>query len=47
MAASTRHVEQGSAWQRIATIPEIAWEPSLGIYLTFNGFKASSPRFER
>ena len=40
-------IDQGSAWQGIATIPEIAWEASLGIYLTFKGFKASSPLFER
>ena len=31
--------ELGSAGQFIATIPEIAWELSLGIYLTFKGFK--------
>jgi hypothetical protein len=36
-------IEQGSAWQFIATIPEIAWEASLGIYLIAKGFKASSP----
>ena len=35
-------IEQGSAWQFIATIPEIAWEASLGIYLIAKGFKASS-----
>jgi Domain of unknown function (DUF4386) len=34
--------EQGSAGQFIATIPEIAWEASLGIYLIAKGFKASS-----
>jgi hypothetical protein len=33
--------EAGSAWQGIATIPEIIWEASLGIYLTFRGFKPS------
>ena len=33
----------GSAGQFIATIPEIAWEASLGIYLIAKGFKASSP----
>lgn len=31
--------ELGSVWQFIATIPEIAWELSLGIYLTVKGFK--------
>ena len=34
--------EAGSAWQFIATIPEIAWELSVGIYLTFKGFKPSA-----
>jgi Domain of unknown function (DUF4386) len=33
--------EQVSAAQFIATIPEIAWEASLGIYLIAKGFKAS------
>jgi hypothetical protein len=33
--------ELGSAGQFIATIPEIAWELSLGIYLTVKGFKPS------
>jgi hypothetical protein len=31
--------ELGSVGQFIATIPEIAWELSLGIYLTVKGFK--------
>ena len=31
----------GSAWQGIATLPEIAWELSLGFYLTLKGFKPS------
>jgi uncharacterized protein DUF4386 len=35
--------DKGSTGQGIATIPEIIWEASLGIYLTFKGFKASSP----
>jgi hypothetical protein len=35
--------EAGSAGQFIATIPEIAWEASLGIYLIAKGFKTSSP----
>jgi hypothetical protein len=34
--------EPGSAWQIVATVPEIAWEASLGIYLIAKGFKASS-----
>jgi uncharacterized protein DUF4386 len=34
--------EPGSGAQFIATIPEIAWEASLGIYLIAKGFKASS-----
>src|SRR5262249_37807049 len=32
----------GSVWQGVATIPEILWELSLGIYLTVKGFKSSS-----
>ena len=31
----------GSTWQGIATIPEILWEASLGLYLIFRGFKPS------
>jgi hypothetical protein len=31
--------EPGSAGQAIATIPEIPWELSLGIYLTIKGFR--------
>jgi hypothetical protein len=34
-------IEQDSAAQVIATIPEILWEASLGLYLTFNGFRPS------
>jgi Domain of unknown function (DUF4386) len=34
-------IEQGSAWQSIATIPEFIWELSLGIYLTAKGFEPS------
>jgi hypothetical protein len=33
--------DAGSAPQVLATIPEIVWEASLGLYLTF---KASRPR---
>ena len=25
------------------SVPEIIWEASIGIYLTFKGFKASAP----
>jgi hypothetical protein len=32
--------EPGSTWQAVATIPEIAWEGSLGVYLLAKGFKA-------
>jgi len=34
-------IEPGSAAQVIATIPEFFWELSLGLYLTFKGFKPS------
>jgi hypothetical protein len=33
--------EQPSAWSLVATLPEIAWERSLGIYLIVKGFKPS------
>jgi Domain of unknown function (DUF4386) len=39
--------DAGSAAQGIASIPEIAWEASLGIYLAVQGFKASSPILHR
>jgi hypothetical protein len=39
--------DAGSAEQGIASIPEIAWEASLGIYLAVKGFKASSPILHR
>jgi Domain of unknown function (DUF4386) len=35
--------DAGSAGQFLMTIPEIIWELFIGIYLTFWGFKASSP----
>jgi hypothetical protein len=38
--------DAGSARQAIATVPEVIWEASLGIYLTFKGFNASSPILE-
>jgi hypothetical protein len=34
-------IGRGSAAQSIATVPEFAWELSLGIYLTVKGFKPS------
>jgi hypothetical protein len=34
-------IEQGSAAQAIATIPEFFWELSLGIYLAVKGFRRS------
>ena len=33
--------DAGPGPQAIATIPEIIWEASIGIYLTFKGFKAT------
>jgi hypothetical protein len=34
--------DASSAPHVIATVPEIIWEASLGIYLTFTGFKATA-----
>jgi len=34
-------IDAGSTWQGIATIPEILWEASLGLYLIFRGFLPS------
>jgi len=34
-------IEPGGTAQSIATIPEFLWELSLGLYLTFKGFKPS------
>jgi hypothetical protein len=34
-------IDQGSAGQVVATVPEFAWELSLGIYLIAKGFKPS------
>jgi hypothetical protein len=34
-------IPQFSVWQGIATIPEIFWEASIALYLTFKGFKPS------
>jgi len=33
--------EQTGGWHFLASIPEIAWELSLGIYLIVNGFRPS------
>ena len=33
--------DQGATGQGIATFPEFIWELSLGIWLTFKGFKPS------
>ena len=38
--------DAGSTPQGIATVPEIIWEAFLGLYLTFKGFKTSSPVFD-
>ncbi len=37
-------IEQGSAVQSIATVPEFLWELSLGVYLAAKGFRSSSAR---
>ena len=36
-------IEAGSVWQIIATLPELVWELSLGIYLMVKGFKPTAP----
>lgn len=36
-------IPQGGAVQGIVTIPEVVWEAFLGLWLTFKGFKSSSP----
>ena len=41
IAAMFGVLDPGGAGQLIATLPEIAWEGSLGIYLTVKGFKPS------
>jgi hypothetical protein len=41
VAVLFRVIDAGSTWQGIATIPEILWEASLGLYLIFRGFKPS------
>lgn len=37
----------GSAGQFLATLPEIAWEASLGVYLIVKGFRTTSPILDR
>jgi hypothetical protein len=32
-------IEAGSVWQFASSVPEMAWEPSLGIYLAVKGFR--------
>jgi len=34
-------IETGSSWQFLLSVPEIAWEASLGVYLAWKGFKAT------
>ncbi len=36
-------IPQFGAVQGIATIPEVIWEAFLALWLTFKGFKSSSP----
>ena len=38
--------DASSTPQGLATIPEIIWEASIGLYLTFKGFKATSAAFD-
>jgi hypothetical protein len=35
-----------SAPRFVCSLPEIIWEASIGIYLTFRGFKMTSPVFD-
>jgi hypothetical protein len=35
-----------SAPRFVCSLPEIIWEASIGLYLTFKGFNATSPVFE-
>jgi hypothetical protein len=35
-----------SAPRFVCALPEIIWEASIGLYLTFKGFKATAPMFE-
>ena len=36
-------IDQGGTWQGLATIPEILWEASLGLWLISKGFDPSRP----
>jgi hypothetical protein len=36
-------IDRGGAVQGIATAPEFIWELSIGLYLTFKGFKSTAP----
>jgi hypothetical protein len=39
--------DAGPGPQAIATIPEIIWEASIGLYLTFKGFKTTSSTLDK
>ena len=43
IAAMSGAFEPSGGVQFVFTIPEIIWEASIGIYLTFKGFKTSAP----
>ena len=36
-------IDRGGPVQGIATAPEFIWELSIGLYLTFKGFKSTAP----
>jgi Domain of unknown function (DUF4386) len=40
-------IGRGSAAQSLATVPELLWELSLGVYLTVKGFKPPRSRLTR
>jgi hypothetical protein len=40
-------IDRGGAIQGIATIPEFIWELSVGLYLTFRGFRSTAPILAR
>jgi Domain of unknown function (DUF4386) len=44
MAVLLGVIPQFSTWQGIATLPEIVWEASIGLWLTFKGFSGSPIR---
>jgi len=35
--------ERGSVWEAIAVAPIFLWELSLGLWMTFKGFRADAP----